>query len=153
MISTTRHATSRAGWIAFSALGLWGLVHVIGGATVLIADTSDGLETLGPNATSSVPISPGDATEALPRFHSLNILVGGFAVLALTGAWWRIRHRWQLDAAALVAAALDVGLIAFFVIPDVLPASQGLIGPVLVVIALAGVVSVHRHPDANPAIT
>ncbi len=54
---------------------------------------------------------------------------------------------------AVAAAALDVGLIAFFVIPDVLPASQGLIGPVLVVIAIFGVVGVHRHPHPSPTIT
>ena len=41
-------------------------------------------------------------------------------------------------AALAIAAALDVGLVLFLVIPNVLPASQGLIGPVLVaVVAVA----------------
>lgn len=152
-MTTSRHTTSRAGWVALTALALWGLVHVIGGVSLLVADISDGLETLGPNVTGTVPANPGDAAEALLRFHSLNIVLGGIAVLALTAAWWRTRHRWQLDVAVAVAAALDIGLIAFFVIPDVLPASQGLIGPVLVIVAVAAVISIHRHPQPGKAIT
>jgi hypothetical protein len=153
MTITTRPAVSRARWIALAALTIWALVHVIGGITLLVADTNDGLETLGPNAAGTVPTDPGDAAEALLRFHSLNIALGGIGVLALTAAWWRTCNRWQLDIAVAVAAALDVGLIAFFVIPDVLPATQGLIGPVLVVIAIAGAIGVHRLQQPNPAIT
>ena len=151
-MTTPRHSMNRAGWIALTALALWGLVHVIGGASLLVADAGDGLETLGPNATGSVPNEPGDAVEALLRFHSLNIALGGIAVLGLIAAWWRTRHRWQLDVAVTVAAALDVGLIAFFVIPDMLPANQGLIGPVLVIVAVAAVISVHRHPQPSQAM-
>jgi len=144
---------TRAGWIALAALTLWGLVHVIGGTTLLVADTHDGLETLGPNVDATVPTDPGDATEALLRFHSLNIVLGGLGVLALAATWWRTRNRWQLDIALAIAAALDIGLIAFFVIPDVLPASEGLIGPLLVAIATAGAIGVHRHRQPLPAST
>lgn len=150
-MTTPRPSMSRAGWVALTALALWGLVHVIGGVSLLVADTGDGLGTLGPNATASVPNNPGDTAEALLRFHSLNIVLGGIAVLGLTAAWWRTRHRWQLDVAIAVAAALDVGLIAFFVIPEVLPANQGLIGPVLAIVAAAAAISLHRHPQPSQA--
>jgi len=149
MSTTNEPSIGRAGWIAAVALGLWGLVHVLGGVSLLVADTSDGLETLGPNVADTVPTNPGDATEALLRFHSLNIAIGGTAVLALTGLWWRSRKRWLLDVAVAVAAALDVGLLAFFVIPEVLPATQGLIGPILVIVAIAGVISLHRHTSSD----
>jgi hypothetical protein len=130
----------------------WGVVHVAGGISLLVSDTSTGLETLGPNASDSVPAMPGEAAESLLRFHSLNILLGGIAVLGLAIAWWRTRNRWQLDVAVTVAAALDIGLIAFLVIPGVLPASQGLIGPTLVVITVIGVTRIHQaHPDTVAA--
>jgi hypothetical protein len=130
----------------------WGIVHVVGGISLLVSDTTTGLETLGPNASASVPPMPGEAAESLLRFHSLNILFGGLAVLGLAIAWWRRRNRWQLDVAVTVAAALDVGLIAFLVIPGVLPANQGLIGPTLVVVALIGVTRIHQgQPDTVAA--
>lgn len=148
MTTSNRTSTAWASWLALIALVLWGLVHIAGGISLLIVETADGLETLGPNVTGTVPSDPGEAAEALLRFHSLNIALGGVAVLVLAVLWWRTRNRWQLDVAVVVAAALDVGLIAFFVIPDVLPASQGLIGPVLVVIAAVGA---HRSGRPHPA--
>lgn len=151
MTASNRSATTRGGWLALVALVLWGLVHIAGGISLLIANATDGLETLGPNVTGTVPTDPGDAAEALLRFHSLNIALGGAGVLALAISWWRTRNRWQLDVAVVVAAALDVGLIAFFVVPDVLPASQGLIGPVLVVIAVGGTTGVHRTARTHTA--
>lgn len=121
--------------IAMTGLLLWGLVHIAGGLSLLVAGTVDGLETLGPNATDSVPATPGDTAAGLLRFHSLNIAIGGIAVTGLVVTWWRRRTRWQLDVALAVAAALDIGLVAYLVIPGILPASQGLIGPVLVAIS------------------
>jgi hypothetical protein len=152
MTAANRSATTWAGWLALVALVLWGLIHIGGGISLLVANATNGLETLGPNVTGTVPTDPGDAAEALLRFHSLNIALGGAAVLALAVSWWRTRNRWQLDVAVVVAAALDIGLIAFFVIPDVLPASQGLIGPVLVAVAVVGAAGVHRTGRTHTAI-
>ena len=47
-----------------------------------------------------------------------------------------------------ISPVLDVGLVAFLVIPGTLPASQGLIGPGLVVASLVGGYQAHRatHP-------
>ena len=150
MTASNRRTTSWAGWVVLTALLFWGAVHIAGGISLLIADATDGLETLGPNVTDTVPTDPGDAAQALLRFHSLNIALGGVAVLALAVSWWRERKRWQLHVAVVVAAALDVGLIAFFVVPNVLPASQGLIGPVLVLVAVAGTISIHRTTPTRP---
>lgn len=135
--------TGASAWPARAAmvgLLLWGLVHIAGGLSLLFADTVDALETLGPNTTDSVPAVPGDATAGLLQFHSLNIAIGGVAVTGLAIAWWRRRTRWQLAVAVAIAAGLDIGLIAYFVIPGILPARQGLIGPVLVVISAAAAI-------------
>ncbi len=121
-----------------AGLTMWGVLHIVGGTSLLVVDAVDALETLGPNSTGTVPAVPGETTTALLRFHSVNILFGGVAVLGLAIAWWRQRQRWQLDTALVAAAALDVGLIAFLVIPGTLPAGQGLIGPTLVLIAAIG---------------
>ncbi len=43
------------------------------------------------------------------------------------------------SAAVLVAIGLDIGLIAFLVGPGLLPVTQGLVDPVLIVVALAAV--------------
>lgn len=135
--------TNTNAWAASTAMAgllLWGLVHIAGGLSLLVSDTVDGLETLGPNATDSVPARPGDAAAGLLQFHSLNIAIGGIAVAGLVVTWWRRRTRWQLHVALAVAAGLDIGLIAYFVAPGILPASQGLIGPVLVAISAAAAI-------------
>ena len=126
--------------IAVTGLLLWGLVHIAGGLSLLFANTVDGLETLGPNATDSVPATPGDTAAGLLQFHSLNIAIGGIAVTGLVVAWWRRRTRWQLSVALAIATGLDIGLVAYLVIPGILPASQGLIGPVLVAISAAAAI-------------
>lgn len=136
--------SSRATW---AALGLWGAIHVIGGASLLGASTTDGLDTLAPDAATAAPLTPGDGAEALLRFHALNIVLGGLAVLVLTVWWARSQVRWPRDVALATAIALDIGLIAFLVGPGLLPASQGLIGPLLVVIA-AGAIATTRPTSA-----
>lgn len=144
--------TNTSAWAARTAMAgllLWGLVHIAGGLSLLLADPVDGLETLGPNTTASVPATPGDTTAGLLQFHSLNIAIGGIAVTGLVVAWWRRRTRWQLDVALAVAAGLDIGLIAYFVIPGILPASQGLIGPVLVAISAAAALASPRRGTSD----
>lgn len=132
-----------------TVLGLWGVIHIAGGLSLLVDGSADALRTLGPNSTDSVPALPGEATAALVRFHSLNILLGGVAVLGLSIAWWRSRTDWQLACAVGIAAALDIGLIAFMVLPGILPADQGLIGPVLVAIAAIAALALRRSDAAT----
>lgn len=146
MRTDTRNVRRWAPRTALTGLVLWGLIHIAGGISLLTTNTADGLETLGPNAADSVPANPGQAAESLLRFHSLNIALGGLAVLGLAIAWTRSNSRWQLDVAVTIAAALDVGLIVFLVTPGVLPANQGLIGPLLVIIAAVGAIQTRRTP-------
>lgn len=134
--------------LTVAALVGWGTIHVLGGITLLVGNVVDGLETLGPDAKDTVPTVPGEATEGLLRFHALNVLIGGIAVLALTAMWWHRPSSRSLEAAVAVAVALDLGLLAFLVLPGTLPPSQGLIGPVLM--AVAGVAAVlTRRADTS----
>ena len=129
---------ARRGWserATLLALGLWGAIHVIGGASLIAASTTEGLDTLAPDANDPAPAIPGDAADALLRFHALNIVLGGLAVLMLIIWWARSQVRWRRDTALATAAALDIGLITFLVAPGLLPVTQGMIGPVLVAIA------------------
>lgn len=57
---------------------------------------------------------------------------------------------------AAVAAELDLGRIAFLVIPGLLPLSQGLIGPTLVAMVFIGIATEQRRepaPSPTPAST
>lgn len=147
-MTTTNRTGVTPALVAPVVLGLWGVIHVVGGLSLLADGSADALRTLGPSSTDSVPARPGEVTEAVLRFHSLNILLGGVAVLGLSIAWWRSRLAWQLAGALGIGAALDIGLIAFMVVPGILPANQGLIGPVLVAIAAVAVLSTRRSPTA-----
>lgn len=146
MSTTTIRRTwsNRATW---AALGSWGAIHVVGGVSLLAASTTDGLDTLAPDATTSAPGAPGEGAEALLRFHALNIVLGGLAVLVLIVWWARSQVRWRRDVALATAIALDIGLIAFLVGPGLLPVGQGLVGPLLVVIA-AGAIATNRPTTA-----
>jgi len=144
----SRAATLRA--LTLGSLVSWGLIHVAGGISLAVAEVADGLRTLGPNTTDTVPSQPGETSAALLRFHAVNVALGGAAVLALAVAWWRQRSRWQVGTAIAVAVTLDVGLVVFLVLPGILPPGQGLIGPVLATAALAAAVA-SPHPRTAPS--
>lgn len=127
---------------AVTGLVLWGLIHIAGGLSLLVSDTAEGLETLGPSATETVPNNPGETTGALLQFHSLNVLLAGIAVLALATAWSKQRKPWLLNVAVGIAVAMDIGLIAFLVVPGTLPATEGLFGPLLAIVAAVGAIGV-----------
>lgn len=133
------------------ALALWGAIHVAGGVSLLVAPTTDGLDTLAPAASTTAPATPGDAAEALLRFHALNIGLGGLAVLVLVAWWARSRVDWRRDVALAIAVALDIGLLVFLVGPGLLPVSQGLVGPALALTATVAVVSSRSTAVELPA--
>jgi hypothetical protein len=60
-VGPARSANGLAAWTALIGLVLWGLIHVAGGASLLLADVEAGLETLAPNAVDPVPARAGDA--------------------------------------------------------------------------------------------
>ncbi len=151
-----RAATSVAGntatrWTrpaAAASLGLWGLLHLVGGSSLIAMSGSAGLETLGPNAPTPAPRDSGEAAEALLHFHGLNIAVAGLAVIVLAFAWYRSNRAWHVNVSLGVAVVLDTGLLLFLVAPGLLPASQGLLGPGLLAVAAACYLT---HLASHPA--
>ena len=145
-----RH-TTWPGRLAAAILGLWGLLHVVGGASLLVLDGREGLETLAPDAQQPASGGSLEAAAAMVHFHGLNIALGGAAVLALA-AWWAMRGQtWRLGTAVGLAVALDVGLLIYLVAPGYLPAGQGLLGPALLgigLVALAAPARRHAHSIA-----
>lgn len=130
--------TTTRGWTrpaAAVSLGLWGLLHLVGGTSLITMGATAGLDTLGPNAPVPAPRDSGEAAAALLHFHGLNIAAAGLAVLVLAFAWYRSHLAWQAVVSLGVAAVLDAGLLLFLVAPGLLPASQGLLGPGLLGVA------------------
>ena len=129
---TWRTVTTARRWprpAAAASLGLWGLLHVVGGISLIAMGGGAGLNTLGPNAPTSAPPDSGEVAEALLHFHGLNIAAAGLAVLALALAWYYTHRAWQAMVSLGVAVVLDTGLLVFLVAPGLLPASQGLLRP------------------------
>lgn len=137
-----RAAPVAARRIAIGALALWGVVHIIGGA-VLVATGFQGATTALTTLGTGLDPAPGPvdgaaaaAIEGLVRFHGLNILLGGVAVTALA---IRARTSWSpsMVPALLIVATLDLGLVAFLLLPGVMAVGDGLPGPVLLAVVLA----------------
>ncbi len=138
--------------MAAGSLGLWGAVHVVGGVSLATMTATEGLETLGPNAATPAPASPGDAASALLHFHGFNIAVAGVVVLVLAVTWLRGGAGWQLGVALALALALDVGLVLYLLGPGLMPVVEGLPGPALLLLAVAPLaVARRRSPDRTPA--
>ncbi len=140
----------RAGLVTTVALGLWGAVHLVGGATLLPLSGADGLDSLAPNATST-PADPGEAAAAVMHFHGFNIAVAGLAVLVLAVLWRRSGRTWQLGVATGLAVVLDVGLVLYLVGPGLLPPSQGLPGLGLLAVALVAMTVGARTRAGEPS--
>ena len=143
--------TTTKGWTrpaAAVSLGLWGLLHLVGGTSLITMGANAGLDTLGPNAPTPAPPGSGEAAEALLHFHGLNVAAAGLAVLVLAFGWYRSHRAWQAHVSLGVAVVLDTGLLLFLVAPGLLPASQGLLGPGLLAVAAASYLT---HLASRPA--
>ncbi|MBD8868429.1 hypothetical protein [Nocardioides donggukensis] len=121
----------------------WGLLHLVGGASLLAAGGTEGLDTLAPGAATPAPDPAGEAAAAVVHFHGFNIAAAGLLVLALALAWRRTGRSWQAAVAVGVAAVLDLGLVAFLLAPGLMPLSEGLWGIALLAVGLVGY-AVHR---------
>lgn len=136
-------------------LGLWGVLHVVGGTSLVLLDGRPGLETLAPNAPLPGASAPLESVAAIIHFHGFNVAFGGLAVVVLVVWWAKRQASWRLWVAIWIATVLDVGLLAFLVAPGLLPAGQGLLGPVLLALAVTALgltrrTAVSPLPDASP---
>ncbi len=134
------------------ALLLWGLLHIVGGASMMAmaaADPLAALRSLGSAAPSGdFPTDPGPVTQAVVGFHGLNLFFAGLAVTILSVAWsWR-RYPRGVPTSLLIATAADVGLVAYLLIPGSMKLTDGVWGPLLLVLAVAGAALARRQAVA-----
>ncbi len=130
--------------------GLWGLLHLAGGAAILAALTSgpaDGY-SLYQQSGGDYPALAG----AILAYLAFIILVSGLAVTVLS-----VRMSWRnedlgLFANLVIAGLLDLGLITFLVIPGFVSWPEAGIGLVLLVAgAVTGVLGRRSVPDQREA--
>ncbi len=132
--------TTRTGWgdrVTAGSLALWGVVHVVGGLSLVTMTATEGLDSLAPSAATPAGADAGEAVAALLHFHGFDIALAGLAVLALAVLWLRGGAAWQLVVALGLALVLDVGLILYLVGPGLMPLSDGFPGPALLLLAFA----------------
>lgn len=151
MIKSAPETAEHGRWARLTtvALLLWGLLHVAGGAILMVTAVDDplaALQSLGSAAPASdFPADPGPVTQAVIGFHGLNLLWAGLAVTALSVAWsWR-RYPRGVPTSLLIAGAADFGLIVYLLIPGLMKFTEGLWGPLLLAIAAAGASLAHRR--------
>lgn len=125
--------------VAVGALGLWGLVHVLGGTLLVAAGTGDARDAVLAYATGAAPDGlTGVAAPAVARlvqFHGFNLAIAGVAVTAMA---WRALRRWPtgVSPSLAVVTVADVGLVAFLLVPGTMAVTDGLPGPMLLAVAL-----------------
>lgn len=123
--------------VAVGSLVLWGLIHLAGGAVMVVASTTTPMDALATFAT--VPTVPftgalASAITHLVGFHGFNIAAAGIATMVLA---WRTRRGAApgLLAPLVIASIADLGLVVFFLAPGVMPWVDGAPGLVLLAIA------------------
>jgi hypothetical protein len=118
---------------------LWGLLHLVAGASLLAAVGSDGasavLAQLATAAPESVPPGLGGAVAGTVAFHMWNLAwMGLFAVLVAALMNWRnSRAGYWLNLG--VVSAADLGLIVFLVLPGYMRPTDAIAGPALWLLA------------------
>ena len=113
----------------------WGVLHVVGGSLIVATTVREGAEAGLSDLASAAPAAaiPAESrpgVEALLAFHGLNIVWFGLATLYLA----RRRTGSSLGAALVVMAAADVGLVLFLLGPGHMRWSDGVWGPLLLVL-------------------
>ena len=116
--------------------GMWGLIHVAGGAMLLADATSDNptkaLISIGSafNETE-IPAVTHPSLEGVLAFHSFNLLWMGLvaAIVAFTMNWKNSKAGFWFNTAIIGFA--DIGLIVFMLAPGIVKFEEGIIGPVL----------------------
>ena len=125
---------------ALIATFLWGMLHMVGGAALLLTALIDGgaagLESLGSATGRDFAADSSPTLTALVAFHGLNILLGGIAVAFLTIT--RSRTSWPagFTLSLGIITVLDFGLIVTLLIPGQMRLLDGIWGPLLLLVSL-----------------
>jgi hypothetical protein len=115
---------------------LWGLLHMVGAAVLLLQATGAGatavFATIGSaTPTAGLPQLSSRLADAVLGYYAWNLLwIGGFVlVVAVKFNWQNHRLGYWLNLA--VVSAVDLGLIVFLLVPAHMALTDGLLGVVL----------------------
>ncbi|MCC6998936.1 MAG: hypothetical protein IT370_30265 [Deltaproteobacteria bacterium] len=115
---------------------LWGLLHVVAGATLVgsaLTDLDGHLREIGTGAQAAqLPAVGGHpVVSAIVAFHSFNMVWIGLlvALIAVRLNWRNARSGYWLNLA--LAGFLDLGLLVFLLVPGTMAWSDGWLGPAL----------------------
>ncbi|NNF03184.1 MAG: hypothetical protein HKN17_01855, partial [Rhodothermales bacterium] len=134
---------------------LWGVVHVLGGAMMLIAHAEGGASQVldmvgtGPSA-GMVADSFAPVVDSVVGFHAFNLLWIGVAVTVLSTLWFRTGRRVHFWMTLMLVTAADAGLVAFMLVPGTIAGSDAAIGLALWAAGAAtGLYTIFSTPDTE----
>jgi hypothetical protein len=137
--------TKYAGKIGAILFLLWGLLHITGGAMMLMAGNGAYCMVATGLSPNQLPTTPGIAEAAIISFHSFNLLWLGVLVSIIAISNWKGNGTGLFINSSIVVMA-DIGLYYFLLMPGIMNPSDGLAGPVLAVGAiLFGVIGVLKR--------
>jgi hypothetical protein len=121
---------------------LWGVLHVFFGGAMLLGvsggDASGVLAMLGSGVPrESIPGTVDDVTQAVLAQHAWNLLWFGVfaAVVGATLNWKNSRAGYWANLA--VVSLADIGFVAAFLVPGRISMADGVMGPILWLLAVA----------------
>jgi hypothetical protein len=122
--------------IAVVLFVLWGLLHIVGGATMAFTQGADVLKLIGSSlAASELPDKVDPATSGILKFHGYNMLWLGVLVTILAIGMWQRADPTRFWISMFVVGAADIGLVLFLLAPGVMAPGDGWAGPLLWVLA------------------
>lgn len=115
---------------------LWGLLHIIGAAVLLLQATDAGATTVFATIGSATPASAlpqlsSTLADAVLGYYAWNLLwIGAFVLVVAVTLNWR-NHRLGYWLNLVVVSAVDLGLVLFLLAPAHMALADGLMGVAL----------------------
>lgn len=121
--------------VALGAMSAWAVMHVLGGAILVVSSGEEGVRELG-SSVAPLGADPGPVVGGLVGFHGWNVAAGSLAVLVLAARAWGTRWPRGVASVLLIMAVLDAGLVIFLLAPGYLRWSDGVWGLLLLGVAV-----------------
>jgi hypothetical protein len=127
--------TNIAARMGAALFGLWGVLHIAGGAVLLAAQGSERVAMFGTTHPAGALQAPGPIVNAVLGFHAYNLLWLGAASVAIA-----IFLNWKNSSLGylmnmIIVGAADLGLIVFLLLPGYMSWRDAAPGPVLWLLA------------------
>jgi hypothetical protein len=118
---------------------LWGIIHILGGLSLLVTVKSEGLNAFFAQIASAspleTPVQDSKVISSVAASHSFNLFWMGLmcCIVAIEGNFKNKRYAYWVNMG--LAGFADIGLIVFSLAPGHLSLAEGLTGPTLWILA------------------